>query len=123
MQEMPFQPLVWEDPLEEGMATHSSIIAWRIPGKDSLVGYSLQGCKDSDITGVTQHACTHKIIHDTSLKSQIFYNKYKEFWDNCLEKNKILFSNQIRSEFINKGIIMETMTVNEWLDKLEKTYK
>ena len=23
--------LDWEDPLEEGMATHSSIVAWRIP--------------------------------------------------------------------------------------------
>ena len=30
-----------EDPLEEGMATHSSILAWRIPGTErSLVGYS-----------------------------------------------------------------------------------
>ena len=26
-----FQSLDWEDPLEEGMATHSSILAWRIP--------------------------------------------------------------------------------------------
>ena len=25
------QSLVWEDPLEEGMAIHSSILAWRIP--------------------------------------------------------------------------------------------
>ena len=25
------QSLVWEDPLEQGMATHSSILAWRIP--------------------------------------------------------------------------------------------
>ena len=25
------QSLEWEDPLEEGMATHSSILAWRIP--------------------------------------------------------------------------------------------
>ena len=25
------QPLGWEDPLEEGMATHSSILTWRIP--------------------------------------------------------------------------------------------
>ena len=24
-------PLGWEDPLEEGKATHSSILAWRIP--------------------------------------------------------------------------------------------
>ena len=30
-QEMQFQSLGWEDPLEEGMATHSSIHAWRIP--------------------------------------------------------------------------------------------
>ena len=26
-----FNPWVWEDPLEEGMETHSSILAWRIP--------------------------------------------------------------------------------------------
>ena len=26
-----FQSLGWEDPLEKGMATHSSILAWRMP--------------------------------------------------------------------------------------------
>jgi len=31
MQKMWVQSLGWEDPLEEGMATHSSILAWRIP--------------------------------------------------------------------------------------------
>ena len=31
MQETWAQPLVWEDPLEKGMATHSNILAWRIP--------------------------------------------------------------------------------------------
>ena len=31
MQETWVQPLGWEDALEEGMATHSSILAWRIP--------------------------------------------------------------------------------------------
>ena len=31
MQETPIQSLSSEDPLEEGMATHSSILAWRIP--------------------------------------------------------------------------------------------
>ena len=30
-QEMYVQSLSWADPLEEGMATHSSILAWRIP--------------------------------------------------------------------------------------------
>ena len=34
------QSLGWEDPLEEGMATHSSILAWRIPmDQRSLAGY------------------------------------------------------------------------------------
>ena len=31
MQEMQVQSLSWEDPLEKGMVTHSSILAWRIP--------------------------------------------------------------------------------------------
>ena len=31
MQETRVRSLGWEDPLEEGMATHSSILAWRIP--------------------------------------------------------------------------------------------
>ena len=31
MQETQFVSLGWEDPLEEGMATHSSILAWRTP--------------------------------------------------------------------------------------------
>ena len=32
VQEIWLRSLGWEDPLEEGMATHSSILAWRIPG-------------------------------------------------------------------------------------------
>ena len=31
MQETPVQSLVWKDPLEENMATHSHILVWRIP--------------------------------------------------------------------------------------------
>ena len=31
-----FYPWVWEDPLEEGMATHSNILAWRIPWAEEL---------------------------------------------------------------------------------------
>ena len=30
MRETWVRPLLWEDPLEEGMATHDSILAWRI---------------------------------------------------------------------------------------------
>ena len=31
LQEIQVRSLDWEDPLEEEMATHSSILAWRIP--------------------------------------------------------------------------------------------
>ena len=31
MQKTPVRSLGWKDPLEKGMATHSSIFAWRIP--------------------------------------------------------------------------------------------
>ena len=34
MLEMQVQSLGWEDPLEEGMAAHSSILAWEIPGTE-----------------------------------------------------------------------------------------
>ena len=39
-----------EDTLEKGMATHSNILAWRIPGERSLAGYSPRGLEESDMT-------------------------------------------------------------------------
>ena len=38
----------WEDPLEEGMVTHSSILAWRTPRTEEPGGYSSWGRKESD---------------------------------------------------------------------------
>ena len=51
MQETRIQSLGQEDPLEKGMATHASILAWRIlwtekPGDPSIP----QSCKESDTT-------------------------------------------------------------------------
>ena len=43
--------LGWEDPLEEGMATHSSILAWRIPWTEEPSELQTRGCKESDMTG------------------------------------------------------------------------
>ena len=39
-----------EDPLEEEMATHSNIPAWRIPWTEEPGGYSPCGCKEVDMT-------------------------------------------------------------------------
>ena len=43
MQETPVQSLVWDDPLEEGLTTHSSILAWRIPWIEEPSGLQSMG--------------------------------------------------------------------------------
>ena len=40
VQETQIQSLCREDPLEKGVVTHSSILAWRIPWTEKPVGYS-----------------------------------------------------------------------------------
>ena len=43
MQETQIQSLGWEDPLEKEMATHSSILAWRIPWMEETGGLQSMG--------------------------------------------------------------------------------
>ena len=43
MQETRVRFLGWEDPLEEGMATHSSVLAWRIPWTEEPGGLQSMG--------------------------------------------------------------------------------
>ena len=50
MQDTWVQSLGWEDPLEEDMATHSSILAWRIPWTEEPGGLQSMG--------------THRVGHD-----------------------------------------------------------
>ena len=53
MQETQVQSLGQEDPLEKGMATHSSILAWRIPWTeepDRLQSMGLQRVRHSQVT-------------------------------------------------------------------------
>ena len=51
MQETRVRPLGQEDPLEEEMATHSSILAWEIPWTEEPGGSTVHGvAKDLDIT-------------------------------------------------------------------------
>ena len=51
-------PIMWrtqvqslgQEDLEKELATHSSILAWKIPWSEEPVGYSPWGCKESDAT-------------------------------------------------------------------------
>ena len=46
----PGSTLGQEDPMEKGMATHSSTLAWKTHGLRNPVGYCRWGCKESDTT-------------------------------------------------------------------------
>ena len=52
---MQIQSLGREDALEEEMAAHSSVLAWRIPWTEDLAGPIPWGRKESDITEEIQH--------------------------------------------------------------------
>ena len=55
------RPLSWEDPLEEGMATHSSILAWRVPRTEEPGGpHGPWGYKES---AMTERLSTAQHIH------------------------------------------------------------
>ena len=49
MQEMQVQPLGQEDPLEEEIATHSSILAWEIPWTEEPAGLQSMGLQKGQI--------------------------------------------------------------------------
>ena len=59
MQETQVQSLGWEDLWEEEMATHPSILAWKIHRQRSLAGYSPRGRKEPDTTA--QHSNTQRL--------------------------------------------------------------
>ena len=54
IQETWVRSLGWEDPLEEEMAIHSSILAWKIPWTEEPGGLQSMGFKELDMT---EHAC------------------------------------------------------------------
>ena len=53
MQETWVRSLSWEDPLEEGLTTYSSILAWRIPWTEELGGLQSMGSQRVGHDGAT----------------------------------------------------------------------
>ena len=61
-QEIYVRFLSWEDSLEKAMATHSSVLAWRIPWTEEPGGLQSIGHKKLDMTEVTEHTCIQRIM-------------------------------------------------------------
>ena len=71
MRETWVQSLGWENPLEEGMATHSSILVWRIPMAEEPGGLQSMGLQRVQHDRATKHS------KDAQLH-QIWKLKYNE---------------------------------------------
>ena len=78
MQETRVRSLGREDPLEKEMATHSSILAWRISWR-RLVGYSPQGHKESDTTEWL-HFTSEFSDPFLSIHTHIYIHKYIQIY-------------------------------------------
>ena len=64
MPEMWVWSLSWEDPLEEDIATHSSILGWKIPWTEESGGLQSMGSQEFDTTIATKHIHTSRIEYE-----------------------------------------------------------
>ena len=63
MRETWVRSLGWDDPLEKGMATHSSILAWRIPmDRGAWQAFQSMGSQSVKQYGVTKYSTQNKNI-------------------------------------------------------------
>ena len=71
-QETQLRSLGQEDPLEKGMSTHSSILAWRTPFTEDPAGLQSMGLQKLDMTEQLTHTHTHTYTH--TLREAIWCN-------------------------------------------------
>ena len=70
--------------MEEGMATHSSILAWRIPWTDGTWWATVHRVAESDMTEVTLHVCMHKYVINHRMNHKVLLNIYTHFFFNAI---------------------------------------
>ena len=63
-----FHPCGWEDPLEEGMTTHSRILAWRIPGTEEPGGLWSTGSQRDGHDSATKGQHSESCLRDAGSK-------------------------------------------------------
>ena len=79
MQETWVQSVGWKDPLEKGVATHSSILAWRIPWTEEPGGLQVHGItKESDTTETLHFHFIPYVIFLKFLHFLVILNNYSK---------------------------------------------
>ena len=116
------QPLGLEDPLEEGMTTHSSILAWRIPWTERPGGLQFIGLQTVGHDRATKHSTSQSIAYSfchTAETNKTLGSNYPP-----IKKKKLkgipssLQNRQGGEESVSYGIRMGTRTA--WNTKTER---
>ena len=92
------------------MATHPSILAWRIPWTKCLSGYNLQGLKKKDMTEWLTHTHTHTHTHTQETTTK---NPKGEDWRACGLVNMWRFGRVVCSEQVLPYLALCTSSI--WL--------
>ena len=58
--------------------------------------------------------------NSTELRFKEYYKKHKAIWDSILVSDKMIISNQVRSRSVMEGMQMEAVTIDGWLNHIEK---
>ena len=116
--EMLAQSLGWDDPLEEGMETHSSILAWRTPWTEEPGRLQSMGLQRIGYNWATEHTHTHTHTHTSGEKESLRKNQ-KELLEirNTVNEMKNAFEELI------SGIGMIEERISEFEDISKETFK
>ena len=90
MQETQVRSLAWKDPLEKGMATHSSILAWRIPWTEEPGGLQSMGSR----------RVGHNWVTNTHIHKKMSYLKKKKQTHFTSEIPRALSISKLKSPFL-----------------------
>lgn len=58
--------------------------------------------------------------NETEKRFSQYFKKYKSLWNNLAHNDKMYISNMVRTRNVQEGMYMEAITINDWLDYIEK---
>ena len=112
--------LGWGDPLEEGTATHSSILAWRIPWTEEPGGLQSMGLQRVGYDWVTKHStATLYMFHVYNIKyiltawNYYMTSRNTQSWNR--PKNVCQFKYMIEMAFWGKGVVTTVKLLTNWI--------
>lgn len=61
--------------------------------------------------------------HKTEQRFAYYYKKHKKTWIDMPQQDKMMISNQVRTRSVMEGMLMEAITIDDWLTHIEKILK